>query len=108
MKNYKVKEFKIEQTGGYVYVAWGSFTNETYFSIGSDGLMVYDEDEYIMLAKQDEDETFDLYTWEQAHLIDMYDFTTDTYKAVIKQIYDKLSNTEKLNLAWSCFNEIEE
>lgn len=97
----KVKDFVIEQTGGYVYVAWGSFEDGTYFSISSDALFVYDADEYAAM----DDDNFDGYTWEQQHIIKEYDndYINKEYIDVLIQIWNKCSYADKYSydLFWS-------
>lgn len=96
-----VKDFIIEQTGGYVYVAWGSFTNGTYFSISSDILLVYDKDERDVIDNED----YDLYEWEQEHLINSYSFETAEFKDVLNQVYNKSTETDKM--MYDLFSSIE-
>lgn len=88
----KVKDFVIEQTGGYVYVAWGSFEDGTYFSISSDALFVYDADEYVAM----DDDNYDGYTWEQQHIINSYDYTSNEYYYVLIQLWDKTKENERM------------
>lgn len=90
-EKYEVKDFVIEQTGGYVYVAWGSFTNKTYFCIGSDIVLIYDKDEYKAMDK----ENYDGYEWEQKHTIESYSYDSKEYKYILKQIYNKYENKAK-------------
>ena len=87
----KVKDFEIEQTGGYVYVAWGSFENNTYFSISSDILVIYDEDEYKLMYNDD----FDAYTWEQEHIIESYSYECEEFKDVLEQLWERYPSSSK-------------
>lgn len=87
----KVKEFKIENTGGNIYVAWGSFEDGTYFAIGNDILNIYDEDEYKAMYNDD----YDGYEWQMKHTINGYVYEQDEYKNIIKQIYNKYENPNK-------------
>lgn len=98
----KVKDFVIEQTGGYVYVAWGSFEDGTYFSISNDILVVYDEDEYKAMDNED----YDGYEWENEHTINSYSYQLDEFKNVLKQIYDKCEDSNKS--LYDLFHSIEE
>jgi len=94
----KVKSFIIENSGGNIFVAWGEFDNGTYFSIGSDLLMVFDENEYMAMESDD----FDGYTWEENHTINSYSYTCEEYLDVLKQLY-KRTSIHSIDL----FNEIE-
>lgn len=87
----KVKNFIIENTGGNVYVSWGSFKDGTYFAISSDILLIYDEDEYEEMNKSD----YDGYAWEQQHCINSYNYDNKKYKEVLKQIYNKCNDSYK-------------
>lgn len=87
----KVKDFVVEQTGGYVYVAWGSFEDGTYFAISCDCLLVYDEDEYKAMDNED----FDGYEWENEHTINSYSYQEDEYKNVLRQVFDKYEDNNK-------------
>ncbi len=86
-----VKEFKIENTGGNIYVAWGSFEDGNYFAMGSEILLVYDEDEYIAMDRED----YDGYTWQQQHCIDSYNYDSKEYDEVLMQIYNKCNDSYK-------------
>ena len=97
-EDLKVKDCVIENTGGYVYVAWGSFENGTYFAISDDILLIYDEDEYKAMDNED----YDGYEWENEHLIDSYSYLLDEFKYVLKQVY------EKSDFDCSLFNSLEE
>ena len=93
----QVKDFQIENTGGGIHVAWGSFTNGTYFSIGSEALFIYDEDEY----KAMDNDNYDGYTWEQKHLIKEYgnyEGINEEYLNVLNQIWDKCTDSFKYQL----------
>ena len=81
----KVKDFRIENTGGHIYVAWGEFEDGNYFAIGSDLLLIYDEDEYAAM----EEEGYDGYEWENQHTINSYSYGYGEFMNVLKQIYDK-------------------
>lgn len=85
-----VKRFEIENTGGNIYVAWGEFEDGTFFAIGDDILMVYDEDEYAAMDSDD----YDGYTWQQSHTIKSFvgDANNETYMNVLKQIYNQTQN----------------
>lgn len=92
--NLKVKDFIIEQTGGHIYVAWGSFENGTYFAIGSDSLFIYDEDEY----KAMDNDNYDGYEWEQKHFLGEYgnyEGLNNEYLYVLKQVYNKCKDKDK-------------
>lgn len=90
----EVKDYIIEYTGGNIYVAWGSFKDGRYFSIGSDMLFVYDEDEYVAMN----DEEYDGYTWEQQHCLASYDYTASEYKNVLSQIFETYKSSEKYRM----------
>lgn len=97
-----VKDFKIENTGGNIYVAWGSFENGTYFAMGSEILLVYDEDEYEAMDKDD----YDGYTWQQLHCIDNYNYDSKEYEDVLMQIYNKCDDSYKY--MYDLFSNIKE
>lgn len=107
MNNYIVEDFKIENTGGNIYIAWGSFTNGTYFAIGEDLLLIYDEDEYKAMSN----ENYDGYTWEQEHIIESFanckevKESYDIFMYVLKQVWDKCTFIDKSFL--DLFSEIE-
>ena len=83
MSKLKVENFVIEYTGGGVYVAYGKFTNNLYFSIGCDCIFIYDEDEH----KEIENNNYDLYEWEQEHLIKDIVVNEKQHRNILKQIY---------------------
>lgn len=89
---YIVQDCVVEQTGGYVYVAWGSFLNkELYFAISSEILIIYDADEYKAMEK----ENYDGYEWEQKHEVESFSYLTDTFKDVLEQVYLKCDYKDK-------------
>lgn len=88
-----VKDFVIENTGGGIYVAWGSFEDGNYFAIGDELLCIYDEDEY--RAMDSVEYQNDSYTWQLKHTIDSFGYDDKMYLDVLKQIYDKCSDKEK-------------
>lgn len=89
-KSLTVKDMVIEDTGGDVTVAWGSYKEEPlYFSIGCDSIYVYDADERLVKDKED-------YVWEdfaEEHKVAMW-FGAEgeeprLYIDTIKQVYKK-------------------
>lgn len=83
-EDLKVKNCVVENTGGGIYVAWGSFEDGRYFAIGDEILLIYDEDEYKAMDNED----YDGYTWQNEHIIDSYSYELDEFKYVLKQVYD--------------------
>ncbi len=98
----EVKEFIIEQTGGYVYVAWGQFNNGNYFAISSDILLIYDEDERKVMDAED----YDGYTWQQQHTIASYSYDTKEFAEVLNQLWVKCTYSDKYG--YDLFSSIEE
>lgn len=90
-----VKDFVIENTGGGIYVAWGSFENGNYFAIGDELLMIYDEDEFVAMDSSEYQK--DSYTWQLKHTIDSCSNDDKMYLDVLKQIYDRCSEKDKIN-----------
>lgn len=90
----KVKDFIIEYTGGGIHIAYGSFEDGTYFAIGSEALLIYDEDEYAAM----EDENYDGYTWEQQHLINSYEYTNKNHSNVLQQLFDRTTDSCKYTI----------
>jgi len=93
-EKYSVKDFVIENTGGNVYVAWGSFENGFYFAISSDLVMIYDMDEYKAMETEEYQE--DSYKWELKHVVESYSYEMPQYKYIQLQIYNRCSNYEKM------------
>lgn len=100
-KELTVKEFDIDNTGGNVYVAWGSFEEyPLFFTASSDGIAIYDADEREAMKSDD----YDGYEWENAHSISGASYTLGSpnstlYKSVITQMYDRYT-TEHPNTAY--------
>ena len=91
----KVKDFIIEYTGGGIYIAWGSFENGNYFAIGNDLLNIYDEDEFVAMDSSEYQK--DSYAWQLKHTIDSCSNDNKMHLDVLKQIYDKCSDKDKIN-----------
>ena len=87
----KVLDVKVEYTGSGIYVAWGSLDNGNFFSISSDAMYEYDEDEYKAMDEED----YDAYEWENIHIVASYMPSGIGYKEVIKQVYDKCDDSDK-------------
>lgn len=85
MSKLKVENFVIEYTGGGVYIAYGKFTNNLYFSIGCDIICIYDEDEY--KAMEDDKYWNDPYEWEQKHFVKDIVINEKIHRNILKQIY---------------------
>lgn len=93
----KVKDFVIENTGGGIYVAWGSFEDGTYFAIGSEDMFIYDEDEYAAMNESN----YDGYGWELQHTIKSYpnyDGLNKEYLDVLQQLFDKTTDSYKYTI----------
>lgn len=82
MREMKVKNSLIENTGGNVFVGYGQFENGKYFAISDDILIISDKDIY----KAHYDDNIDDYEWEQENLIDRYSFDTEEHTSVLKQV----------------------
>lgn len=92
-ERYAVKDFVIENTGGNVYVAWGSFKNGFYFALSSDIVIIYDMDEYKAMETE---EYGDGYEWEQKHEVESFSFEEAEYIYIQLQVYDKCTTGEKM------------
>lgn len=101
----KVRDFIIENTGGNVYVAWGSFEEGNFFAISSDLVIIYDADEY---KAMETDEYEDGYEWEQRHMVDSYSYEMPEYKDIQRQIYDRCTIGEKMVDIFSDIDDEEE
>lgn len=91
MKKYEVKEFNIKDTGGNTIVIWGSFTDGKYFSIGSDNVIINDDDERKYMYEED-------YEWEEftsKHFLEEYLYDNEEYIDILKQIYNMCNENEK-------------
>lgn len=91
-EKFGVKDFTIEYTGGGVFVAYGAFTNGTYFSLGADLVVIYDEDEYAAIGT---DEYEDGYEWELKHELESYGYDMPQYKYIQLQLYNRCSKGER-------------
>lgn len=93
-RDVKVETCTTEETGGNVYVSYGKLSDNTYFAISTDLLMVFDQDRlkasYIIDSKYDGDSS----KWESEHLIKSFDYSTPEYKCIAKQIHDMRRNTQ--------------
>lgn len=93
-RDVKVETCTTEETGGNVYVSYGKLSDNTYFAISTDLLMVFDQDRlkasYIIDSKYDGDSS----KWESEHLVKSFDYSTPEYKCIAKQIHDMRRNTQ--------------
>lgn len=78
---FKVKQYNKENTGGNTIVAMGQFEDGTYFGLGDETLILFDEDyheAYLTLE--------DTSDWQEEHKIKYYDYYDEEYNLVANQI----------------------
>lgn len=82
---------QLEYTGGGITLAYGKFSNGTYFTMGEDYIYIYDEDESKAIDELDGD----TYDWEQEHLIDSFSSDDPRFKVILKKVYDLCDDSDK-------------